>query len=350
MVTSRLPDHSKKTSGPKVAILTSEAFSAAWKPPSYLIDGIVQKRYIYAITAKAGSGKTAIALTLAAHVALGLQLGGRSVDKGRVLYFAGENPDDIRTRWIMLAEAMRFDLRSIDAHFIPGAFSIDGLINEVREAARANGPYALVIIDTSAAYFSGEDDNSNVEMRRHAELLRSLVNLPGGPCVLVCSHPAKTGKELPRGGSAFLNEIDGNTFLEKTGDYVYLKQHEKFRGPPFKPIGFELVTFTSNKRKDVQGRYIKSVRAIPIVNDSDPKPKPEMNHDLLLALSERPDSSISQIARTLGIAPDASGRGKVSRLLQDLGKIGLAEQGERRHWHLTAKGQQASIVRSLESH
>jgi hypothetical protein len=52
-----------------------------------------------------GTGKTAIMLRLAAHVVLGRPLGGRSVDKGKVLYFAGENPDDIRMRWIAMSQA-----------------------------------------------------------------------------------------------------------------------------------------------------------------------------------------------------------------------------------------------------
>ncbi|TIM15500.1 MAG: hypothetical protein E5Y67_07060 [Mesorhizobium sp.] len=338
---SELIERSKNSASPKVHILTSKDFSAAWKPPGYLIDGIFQKRYIYAITARAGSGKTAIALTLAAHVALGLPLGGRAVEKGPVLYFAGENPDDIRTRWVMLAEAMSFNLKSIDVHFIPGSFSIEDLIGEVQKAARANGPYSLVVIDTSAAYFSGEDDNSNVEMKRHAATLRSLVNLPGGPCVLVCSHPSKTGKELPRGGSAFLNEIDGNTFLERKANTVSLKQHEKFRGPPFLPVGFELVPLTSSKWRDARGRPIKSVRAIPAANDNQRNPKTDPNHEILHALLKKPDSSIAEIARAVGIEPNPSGRSKVNRSLLDLGKAGMAEQGNGRHWHLTNRGRQA---------
>jgi hypothetical protein len=83
---------------PRIA-QTSTEFVAGFVPPDYLIEGLLQRRFLYSLTASTGSGKTAQALLLTAHVALGQNLGGREVAKGSVLYFAGENPDDIRMRW-----------------------------------------------------------------------------------------------------------------------------------------------------------------------------------------------------------------------------------------------------------
>ena len=88
---------------------TSAEFVAGFVPPDYLIDGLMQRRYVYSFTAKTGDGKTAIALLLAACVARGTTLAGREVEKGRVLFFAGENPDDVRARWIKLCEALGED-------------------------------------------------------------------------------------------------------------------------------------------------------------------------------------------------------------------------------------------------
>ena len=76
------------------------------------------------------------------------------------------------------------------------------------------GGVDLVMVDTSAAYFLSEDENSNKQMGDHAKTLRRLTTLPGGPCVLVLCHPIKHAIEpaqlLPRGGGSFLAEMDGN--------------------------------------------------------------------------------------------------------------------------------------------
>jgi len=84
---------------PRLAQSSAE-FVAGFVPPDYLIEGLLQRRFIYSLTAATGTGKTAIALLLAALVSRGANLGKLEVAKGRVLYFAGENPDDVRMRWL----------------------------------------------------------------------------------------------------------------------------------------------------------------------------------------------------------------------------------------------------------
>jgi hypothetical protein len=49
-------------------IKSSSAFIKGFIPPDYLIDGILQRRFIYSLTAPTGGGKTAIALCLSASV------------------------------------------------------------------------------------------------------------------------------------------------------------------------------------------------------------------------------------------------------------------------------------------
>ena len=66
-------------------------------------------------------------------------------------------------------------------------------------------------VDTSATFFELENENDNAQMAAHARLMRSLTTLPGGPVVLVACHPTKSAADdnmIPRGGGAFLAEID----------------------------------------------------------------------------------------------------------------------------------------------
>ena len=132
-----LNDNPPNDGGEARLIQSSRDFVANFVPPDYLVDGILQRRFIYSLTAPTGAGKTAIALLLSAHVPLGRLIGERRVERGRVLYFAGENPDDIRMRWIAMADNMGFNLDEIDVHFIPGTFSIPRLMKRIREETTA---------------------------------------------------------------------------------------------------------------------------------------------------------------------------------------------------------------------
>src|SRR6478736_5586093 len=122
------PDSSKKP----ISILSSAQFVAGFVPPDYVLDGVLQRRFIYSFTGKTGSGKTSILLLVAAHAGLGKAIGDRQVEKGSVLYFAGENADDVRMRWIALAQQLGFDLEDIDVYFIPGTFKISQMQKRIR--------------------------------------------------------------------------------------------------------------------------------------------------------------------------------------------------------------------------
>jgi hypothetical protein len=192
-------DRSAEAEAQKPLIQSSGAFTSNFTPPDYLIDGLLQRRYLYSLTGRTGSGKTAIGLLMAAHIGLGKPIGKYEVDLGRVLYFAGENPDDIRMRWIAMSEQMGFDINTIPVHFIPGTFKISELIERIGREVEALGGVQLINVDTSAAFFEGDDDNHNVQQGEHARRLRSLIDLQGGPCVTVNCHPVKNASDaVPR--------------------------------------------------------------------------------------------------------------------------------------------------------
>ena len=151
----------------------------------------MQRRFCYSLTAATGAGKTAIALRLGVHVALGRKLSDRDVERGRVLYFASENSVDVQARWIAMAEHCGFDVATIDVHFVSGATKLSEIADRITAEANALGDLALVIVDTSAATFEGADENGNVDALQHAKRMRSLTELRGGPTVLVLTHPDK---------------------------------------------------------------------------------------------------------------------------------------------------------------
>lgn len=262
------PRPTDKDGKPLPLLLTAAQFVAGFSPPQYLIDGIVQRGYLYALTARTGHGKTAVDMYIAQTVATGQKMHGKDTLQGTVLFLAGENPDDIRARFLVLADEYKFDVNKIKIKFVAGVIDIAASMPVIKTEAALIDDLVLVIVDTAAAYFNGDDTNNNSQQGNYARLLRQLTFLPGLPAVIVNCHPIKNASRdnlLPMGGSAFLNEIDGNLTLWANADrQTTMHWLGKFRGPEFEPVQFEMLTVESDKVIDADGRCMPSVVAKPV--------------------------------------------------------------------------------------
>jgi hypothetical protein len=327
-------------------IVSSSEFIAGFVPPDYLIDGLVQRRFCYSMTAPTGSGKTAVALLLSAHVALGRPIGEYQLEQGRVLYLAGENPDDIRMRWLVMADRMEFDIDQVPVHFLPGVFKLSEIAGRIRDEVEVIGPVSLVVVDTSAAYFEGDQENDNVQMGLHARRMRSLVSLPGEPCVIVACHPVKNaGPEtlLPRGGGAFVAEVDGNLTCSRSDTVVTLHWQGKFRGPDFAPALFHLTSATTPALTDSKGRSIPSVYAKPLSEGERRQAEANSGGDedaLLLAIADNARASFAGLAIALGwISAKGENKAKVKRCADRLKKDRLVKPDRKGTLCLTDLGE-----------
>ncbi|MEY9884967.1 AAA family ATPase [Bradyrhizobium sp. USDA 329] len=320
----------KASAAPQPDLLKSSGeFVAAYEPPDFLIDGILQRRYFYSLTAATGSGKTAIAMRVMGHVTAGRPLNGAAVEQGTTLYFAGENPTDVQARWLGLTRDMGISPDTTAVHFLVGAMDLNQTAERITaEVIRKGLSLALVIVDTAAAYSSSEDENSNTQAGAYARQLRSLTQLPGGPTVIVLCHPTKRAGDddlIPRGGGAFLAEVDGNIAVQRRDSLLALSAQGKFRGPEFPAMHFELETVRDHPRlKDTKGRTIPTVIARPVGGDRANVVEKGADHDnerVLRAVSDRQGSSPTDLARALGwtygtaMAPNQT---KVARALKRL--------------------------------
>ncbi len=338
-------------------VQTAADFTADFVAPEYIVDGIVQRGRVYTLTAPTGSGKTAAMLYAATCLATGSQFCCREVEQGDVLFMAGENPDDVRARTIATMEFHKINPANCRLHFIAGTFSIRADLERLREEAARLPDLKLVVIDTFAAYFDGDDENSNVQALDFARLVRKIAAFPSKPAVIMPAHPVKNARRdnlSPKGGSSLLNEVDGNLTLWNEGGILSMHWQGKFRGAEFEPLSMELHRFESAKICDSDGRLIPTILAKPL---SEPRAMEIATENLtledrtLLSIDSAPAISIAERCVQIGMTL-SSGKAHKSRMVRILNK--LADQKLvrrfRTNWELTKDGERAvEMLRSGQS-
>jgi energy-coupling factor transporter ATP-binding protein EcfA2 len=309
--------------------------------PEYLWDGILQSGSFYAFTGQTGSGKTALALTLAVSIALGRSFAGRPTARGKVMYVAGENPNDVRIRLHAILEQWRIEPGELSGYltFVDQSFTLLDRQADFLTLVEESAP-SLVILDTDQALSGSEEENDNAERVAHAKRARLITRVSSRPCVVDLCHPnaaAGKGHLRPRGASGFLAEIDGNAGVwrdEGTGIVEFFRTG-KYRGPDFDPIEFELEQVSCSTVTDAQGRPMTAVVAKPLGHaelvELDAQGL-ERRAKLVEDISQFPNASVRERAGRL-----QTGKSSVARALMDLVKSGIAAESIDGH-ELTAKG------------
>lgn len=241
---------------------SSAEFLSDLKPLEYLVDGILPMGVTYSLTGYAGHGKTTLALQFALSIARGELFADRDTSKGRVLILAGENPYNVKWQYAAALAARGLKPQDVDIHFVQGRFSITEWTDVLRAKMEAMPDLKLVIIDSLQAFFEGDNDNDNAQMVEMAHRLRGLCETSQRPALLIIAHPAgKTPQKdnlVPRGGGAFLNEIDGNlTVWSQDATQQTLHHSQKFRGAGFDPIEWVMQTHEFPHLTDSHGTPLK---------------------------------------------------------------------------------------------
>jgi hypothetical protein len=152
---------------------------------------------------------------------------------------------------------------------------------------------------------------------------------------------------LPRGGGAFLAEVDGNLTLWKhDGALLDLHHSDKLRGPGFEPISLRLETVNTTRLTDRRGRLIPTVRAVWI-SDADTERETEHargDEDVLLQAMLVSGRSIANLAEVCGwmTSKGEPHKSKVDRTMKRLAADKLVAK-KRNTWMLTDNGKKAAL-------
>ena len=332
---------------PRIPLKRLDAFLAEYEPLEYAVEPIVRTGSLYTLTARTGAGKTAWLISLALALATGRRdILGLDVERGRVALLTFENPDDVRMRLKVSSWFLAVDVREIVDRLLILDVRVkpEDAIVELAEAA-AQAPLRLVLIDTLAAFFDGDNINDNVQGGGFMRRLRPITRLPGRPAVVVAAHPVKNAPQdnlLPYGGGAILNEVDGNLTLwrrsEGPAGIVELHWQGKLRGLEFNPIPFRFEITSSPEVTDSKGREVALPTMLPVViNAADLEAQERAEVDISVALIKAMLANPKASQREWG---DAIGRAKsnVNSKLQRLKADKLVEVvvGQ---WNVTPKGE-----------
>ena len=334
-----------KSRSRKKLIESSAEFLATLEVPDPLIEGILMRRFVYALTGHIAKGKTAVALLWAAHVALGRKFGSLDVEQGRVLYLAGENYVDVQMRWTAMSQQMDFDPQTIPVYFRRGRLKLSENMDQLRSEVEELGGVDLIIVDGSTAFYEGDDENSNAQASVHAARLRELSTFKGEPGVLILCHPPKNASDdnlQPRGAGAMIAEWDGNLTAVKDGSVTTIHYQIKIRGPDFSPISFGLRTVTHERLKSKNGKLLSTVIAEPLTEAREEEMRKEVRHDedaLMTTINNHPNCSQADLARHLGWISKKGEllKAKVHRIVKELKKQKLVDEN-RTGLTLTTKG------------
>lgn len=296
-------------------VIGLDQFTGEFAPPLYVWHHVLQVGCLYALTALWGGGKTAVALTIALHVATGQTLARHRISAGKVLFLCGENPEDVKLR--VKAACAVFGIGPAElsgrVFFTRRPFHIDqpSALTQFAAEAEQYGPYSLCIVDTGPAHSSADDENDNRQMHALAIALRGLMTSLGSPATIVLMHPAKGAKRdtlQPRGGGSFSGSIDGELCAWQVCGNVEFFHRVKFRGPGFKPIRFELQRHTFPDILDNFGEPAVSVVAVPV--DKEPEAKFRLgkaDKTALAALASCRDVAIAPPPAVLDTLPQCWG-------------------------------------------
>lgn len=204
------------------------------QPRPWHVRGLIPTGQVTALYGDGGTGKSTVAMQLAASTALGVQWLGQDVRDGGVIYLSAEDDAEELHRRLTgmgdLSAMQRLTLRSLageDALLaVPqgrtGVLAPTALFHALDARMCLERP-ALLVLDTLADFFGG-NENDRAQARQFVGMLRGLA-IRHQCAVLLLSHPSVAGIASGAGSSgstAWSNSVRSRLYLSRiTGEDGY---------------------------------------------------------------------------------------------------------------------------------
>lgn len=197
----------------------SEGFD---REQDYTLKSYLPANSLCSIYGPSGSYKSFLAVSWACHIAAGRKWAGKSVSGGAVMYIVGEGGIGVPRRvkaWENVHGMKVNNLALVNRPVFPVRREE---VLEVVKAARAiqakkGEPVQLIVIDTLARCFGGNDENDARDMGAFIEGCDT-IKRETGATVLVVHHSGKDDSKGARGSSSFRAALDAEFNVRREGD------------------------------------------------------------------------------------------------------------------------------------
>lgn len=210
----------------------------------WIIKGVMPHGELAVLYGESGSGKSFMALDLAAAVALGLPWRGHKVHQGKVVYIAAEGANGFRNRLRAYGHQHGINLADLPLHVIhaaPNMMEKADAIDVAKAVVKVVGKPDLIIIDTLAQTMPGGNENAGEDMGKALAHCRGLHRATGA-LVLLVHHSGKDASKGARGWSGLRAAADVEMeVMRADGDRVLTVTKQK-DGDDGAEFGFKLDT------------------------------------------------------------------------------------------------------------
>ncbi len=189
---------------------------------------------------KPGSGKSFVALDLAACVGTGESWQGYGTRQGVVLYLVAEGVHGVKQRVRAWESAMGQKMAGVRFLPMPVQVDQDGSWDALVRLTGEIQP-TMVVLDTQARITVGLEENSNTAMGRFVAQIERL-RQASGSCVLIVHHTSRSG-ENGRGASTVDGALDTIINVEKAEEIITLRCTKQKDAAEWDPIKLRAVPF-----------------------------------------------------------------------------------------------------------